>query len=165
MTAPRVGRGPPRLASEEARPEPGDLDSPRAIVVPSGTEPARRSIVPAAPPPPEIAAGATADSPPRPPLAPVGKPAREPDRPEAVVPAMLRPPAAARSQDRPIEAAGEQRVTVRIGAIEIRTAEPTRPRADLPTQPLLAPPTPAPLGFDAYARLRSYAPWISGDRP
>jgi hypothetical protein len=64
-----------------------------------------------------------------------------------------------------IEAIREQRVTVRIGAIEIRTPEPRQPAANPFPVPSPPPPAPVPAGFDAYARLRTYAPWSPGDRP
>jgi hypothetical protein len=56
------------------------------------------------------------------------------------------------------EAMGERRVTVHIGTIEIRAPEQRR-SAEQPV-PQFKPP-PAPAGFDAYVRLRAYAPWTS----
>jgi hypothetical protein len=89
------------------------------------------------------------------------------DRPRAPAPPLspLRPAAEARSTEERIEAIREQRVTVRIGAIEIRVPEPRRPPEQPPPAPAFAPPAPAPAGFDAYTRLRTYAPWSPGDRP
>jgi hypothetical protein len=80
-------------------------------------------------------------------------------------PILLRPASPERAPAVGIEAIREQRVTVRIGAIEIRTPEPRQPAANPFPVPSPPPPAPVPAGFDAYARLRTYAPWSPGDRP
>jgi len=67
-------------------------------------------------------------------------------------------PGATRSMPLISEVKSEQRVTVQIGSLEVRAVAPL-PRAAEPA-PRSAPPTPSPAGFDSFARLRSYAPWL-----
>jgi hypothetical protein len=58
----------------------------------------------------------------------------------------------------PLEPMREQRVSVRIGTIEIRATEQARPAEVPPALPAASPL--APLGFEGYAPLRAYAPWM-----
>lgn len=74
----------------------------------------------------------------------------QPHRPTLVPPVAL--PTAATPESR-----SEQRVTVHIGAIEIR-ALPRQQVGEQPVRP--ASPPPAPAGFDGFTRLRSYASWL-----
>jgi hypothetical protein len=153
-------------------------------------EPERRTILPAPVVPPRpgsiASVSKSASESIEPLLAKVPPPALQPVRPARVLdrdiptalatdrepPAVLmpRPLESPAARDRApaigLEAIRGQRVTVHIGAIEIRTAETRRPAAapsSAPSPPLPPSlPVPVPAGFDAYARLRTYAPWYPG---
>ncbi len=83
------------------------------------------------------------------------------EKPQAVEESLRRAtlfPQVVPSTARISEARSEQRVTVHIGAIEIRTLPPERRATEQGAR--LTPPPPSPAGFDGFARLRSYAPWL-----
>lgn len=74
--------------------------------------------------------------------------------PAAASPTILHPPPVTRSPVQTLKES-ESRITINIGAIEIRAREP-RP---MPVPPQSPPRALTPAGFEAHAALRSYAPW------
>jgi hypothetical protein len=156
---------PPRLPERRQAPvAPVTAEAPRAVVVrPAPTEQPAVMMLPRqlraaqfapAPEPPALAPPLQTDRP---------TPALERDQQPAVpLSTPLRPATPTRAPEMGAEGAREQRVTVRIGTIEVR-APARQPVADQVAAP--PPPPPAPVGFAAYASLRTYAPWGLWDRP
>lgn len=86
--------------------------------------------------------------------APVAHSKPEVARPAAVSPMMLHALPVTSSPVR-IQKERESRITINIGAIEIRTREPRPAPMAAPSPPRVI----APAGFEAHAALRSHAPW------
>ena len=167
LVKPKPKRTFPELAIDETQQEVSNMDEPARVLLPRVSEPMRlmeskasllRSDLPAIDFAVSVAkpsSGVDQNSPAMPAVIPTDNSRRTEQRSDQA--ASPSPGQARVWPDAGSEASPEQQVNVHIGAIEIRT--PERPRAAEP--PVLStPPAPAPAGFESFARLRVYAPWI-----
>jgi hypothetical protein len=153
------------VSNEAAREDASGAQRP-STVSPSEPAPTRPPVTmtPADKPPVEAASGMVAAAPSELQTAPAvrtllpQKDLKRPDRPTPAVPPQLRPPTPLPIPNVRNAVPHEQRIVVHIGAIEIRAPEQGRLPSGPPLPPSALPPAPA--GFDAYARLRAYTPWM-----